>query len=96
MNDKLHDILERLRLNGMAGTLDQQIEKAENEGTPVSEFLYALLMEEQAHRQNKNLLYRLKGARIPSDFTLKTFPFDRQPGVSKAQIRELYFKRLRF
>ena len=46
-------------------------------------------MEEQAHRQNKNLLYRLKGARIPSDFTLKTFPFDRQPGVSKAQIREL-------
>ena len=39
MNDKLHDILERLRLNGMADTLDQQIEKAENEGTPVSEVL---------------------------------------------------------
>ena len=89
MNDKLHDILERLRLNGMAEALDQQIEKAEKEGTPVSQFLYALLMEEQAYRQNKNLLYRLKGARIPSDFTLKTFPFDRQPGVSKAQIREL-------
>ena len=68
---------------------DRQIEKAENEGTPVSEFLCALLMEEQAYRQNKNLLYRLNGARIPSDFTLKTFPFDRQPGVSKAQIREL-------
>jgi len=89
MKDRLHDILARLRLNGMAGALDQQIEKAEREGTPVSEFLYALLLEEKAHRQNNSILYRIKGARIPSDFTLKTFPFDRQPGVNKAQILEL-------
>ena len=89
MRDKLHDILAQLRLNGMAGALDQETQRAEREGTPVSEFLYRLLLEEQAHRQNKSLLYRLKGARIPSDLTLKTFPFDRQPGVSKAQIQEL-------
>jgi len=89
MKDKLQDILAQLRLHGMATALDQELQRAEREDTPVSDFLYRLLLEEQAHRRNQSLLYRLKGARIPSDFTLKTFPFARQPGVSKAQIMEL-------
>jgi DNA replication protein DnaC len=73
----------------MAGALDEEIKRAEKEGAPVSEVLSRLLLEEQAYRQNQGLLYRLKGARIPYDWSLKTFPFDRQPGVNKAQINEL-------
>ena len=89
MKDKLQDILAQLRLHGMATALDQELQRAEREDAPVSDFLYRLLLEEQAHRRNQSLLYRLKGAKIPSDFTLKSFPFIRQPGVSKAQIMEL-------
>jgi DNA replication protein DnaC len=89
MNEKLHQLLVQLRLKGFAGALDQEIQKAEKEATPISEVLHRLLMEEQAHRQNQSLLYRLKGAKIPWDWTLKTFPFDKQPGVSKAQIQQL-------
>jgi DNA replication protein DnaC len=89
MNEKLHELLSRLRLKGMAGALDEEIKRAEKEGAPVSEVLSRLLLEEQAYRQNQGLLYRLKGARIPYDWSLKTFPFDRQPGVNKAQINEL-------
>ena len=74
MRDKLHDILAQLRLNGMAGALDQQTQRAEREGTPVSEFLYRLLLEEQAHRQNKSLLYRLKGARYPQTLPSRPSP----------------------
>jgi DNA replication protein DnaC len=84
-----HDLLSQLRLKGMAGALDREIQRAEKEGAPVSEVLCRLLLEEQAYRQNQSLLYRLQGAKIPWDWTLKTFPFDRQPGVSKAQINEL-------
>jgi DNA replication protein DnaC len=89
MNEKLHPLLAHLRLKGIAGALDQEIQRAEKEATPVSEVLHRLLIEEQSYRQNQSLLYRLKGAKIPWDWTLKTFPFDKQPGVSKAQILQL-------
>jgi DNA replication protein DnaC len=89
MNQKLHQLLIQLRLKGMAGALDHEIQRAEKEASPVSEVLNRLLTEEQAYRQDQSLISRLKRARIPWDWTLKTFPFDKQPGVSKAQIQEL-------
>jgi len=89
MNEKLHQLLAQLRLKGIAGTLDRELQKAEKEAAPVSEVLHHLLIEEQAYRQNQSLLYRLKRARIPWDWTLKTFPFDKQTGVNKAQIQQL-------
>lgn len=89
MNQKLHQIVAQLHLKGIAGALDQELQRAEQEASPVSEVLGRLLIEEQAYRQNQSLLYRLKGANIPWDWTLKSFPFHRQPGVSKAQIQQL-------
>src|SRR4030066_1595483 len=89
MNGKLDQLLAQLRLKGIAGALDQELQRAEKEAVPVSEVLHRLLLEEQAYRQNQSLLYRLKRARIPWDWTLKTFPFDKHPGVSKAQIQQL-------
>jgi len=85
----IHQLLVTLRLKGIAGALDQEIQRAEREASPVSEVIERLLVEEQVYRQNQSLLHRVKGARIPWDWTLKTFPFGRQPGVSKAQINEL-------
>ncbi len=35
------------------------------------------------------MLYRLSHAKIPWDWTLNTFPFDKQPGVKKSQIMSL-------
>ena len=89
MNEKLHPLLAQLRLKGIAGALDRELQRAEKEASPVSEVIHRLLMEEQAHRQNQSLLYRLKRAKIPWDWTLKSFPFDKQPGVNKAQIQQL-------
>ena len=89
MNEKLYQLLAQLRLKGIAGALDQEIHRAEKEAAPVSEVLHRLLIEEEVYRQNQSLLYRLKRAKIPWDWTLKTFPFDKQPGVSKAQIQQL-------
>ena len=78
-----------LRLRGMANVLDQELSRAEKNGTPVSELIYRILMEEHAYRQERSLNYRLKQARIPWDWTLKTFPFDKQPGVNRTQLLEL-------
>jgi len=89
MNETLHQLLIQLHLKGMARSLDQELTRADKEGAPVSEIIHRLLIEELAYRQERSLQYRLKQSTIPWDWTLKTFPFDKQPGVRKAQIRQL-------
>lgn len=89
MREKIRQVLTELRLKGMANVLDQELDRAEKNGSPASEVIYRVLMEEHAYRQERSLHYRLKQARIPWEWSIKTFPFDKQPGVNKAQIREL-------
>jgi DNA replication protein DnaC len=89
MHDKLQDLLAQLRFHGMAAALDTEIERAEREATPASELLYRLLCEEAASRRQRSLAYRLDQARLPWPWTLDTFPFERQPGVNKGQIKSL-------
>lgn len=89
MRDKLQDVLAQLRFHGMAAALDAEIERAEREATPASELLYRLLCEEAASRRQRSLAYRLDQAKLPWPWTLDTFPFERQPGVNKGQIKSL-------
>ena len=90
MNEKLHELLVAITAQGDGGRpRSRRSNGRKRRGEPRLGGHYRLLTEEQAYRQNQSLLYRLKGARIPWDWTLKTFPFDKQPGVSKAQINEL-------
>jgi DNA replication protein DnaC len=89
MRDKLQDLLVQLRFHGMAAALDAEIERAEREATPASELLYRLLCEEAASRRQRSLAYRLDQAKLPWPWTLDTFPFERQPGVNKGQIKSL-------
>lgn len=89
MYEKIHQLLKQLPLRGMASALDQELKRAEKEGSPVSEVFYRLLMQEQAYRQEKSMQYRLSQAKIPWQWTLKTFPFNKQPGISKSQIQQL-------
>lgn len=86
MRKKLHQLLMELRLAGMAEVLDRELNRTEKNGTSVSKVLWRLLQEENAYRQQRSMLYRLNHAKIPVDWTLKTFPFDKQPGVDKSRI----------
>jgi DNA replication protein DnaC len=89
MYEKIHEWLKQLRLQGMASALDQELKQAEKEGPPVSEIIHRLLIQEQTYRQEKSMQYRLSQAKIPWQWTLKTFPFNKQPGISKSQIQQL-------
>lgn len=89
MSTKLPQLLTQLRLKGMANVLDRELERAEKKGAPPAEVIYRLLQQEHAYRQERSMLYRLNHAKIPWEWTLKTFPFDKQPGVSKPQILSL-------
>ena len=89
MRDKLRALIAQLRLHGIAAALDAEIERAEHEAIPAPELLYRLLSQEAAFRQERSLAYRLRQAHLPWRWSLETFPFDRQPGVSKSQIQTL-------
>lgn len=52
-----------------------------------SEFLTRLLRAQWHHRQETALEYRIRCANLPERWSLETFPFDRQPGVNRKQIR---------
>jgi DNA replication protein DnaC len=86
MRKKLHQLMMELRLTGMAEVVDRELNRAEKNGTSVSKVLWRLLQEEKAYRQQRSMLYRLNHAKIPVDWTIKTFPFDKQPGVDKSRI----------
>jgi DNA replication protein DnaC len=86
MRKKLQQLLMELRLTGMAEVLDRELNRAEKNGTSVSKVLWRLLQEEKVYRQQRSMLYRLNHAKIPVDWTLKTFPFNKQPGVDKSRI----------
>ena len=89
MRDRLRALIDELRLRGMARVLDAELDRAEREGIAVPEVLHRLLAEEAASQRERSLAHRLTAAQLPWRWTLDSFPFDRQPGVNKAQIMTL-------
>ncbi len=89
MHLKLDPLITALKLKGMAGALDEVLARAQKEGLPIEETLYLLLSEEHRFRQERSMAYRIRQAKLPWDWSLETFPFDRQPSVDPGQIRSL-------
>lgn len=89
MRKKIHQLLIDLRLKGMQEVLERELDAAEKKGTAPGKVLYRLLCQELAYRQQRSMDYRINHAKIPWDWTLKTFPFSKQPGVNKSQIMSL-------
>lgn len=89
MRDRIKSLLADLRFQGMAAALDEELARAERDAVPSEELLYRLLSREAACRRERSLAYRVREARLPWQWTLETFPFARQPSVSKALIMGL-------
>nr|MBC8359890.1 ATP-binding protein [Candidatus Desulfatibia profunda] len=89
MREKIRQLLIELRLKGMQNVVDRELVAAEKKGAATEKVLYRLLCEELAYQQQRSMHYRINHAKIPWDWTLKTFPFDKQPGIKKSQIMSL-------
>jgi DNA replication protein DnaC len=89
MHERLLQLLGQLHLRGMEQVLAGVLARADAEALPSTEVLRLLLAEEWRHRQERSLAYRLSQAKLPWDWSLESFPFDRQPGVNAAQIKSL-------
>ena len=88
-SDELDQLLKNLHLKRILEVYGEQVGAAEKEDLPYSEFLTRLLRAQWHNRQETALAWRIKRANLPEKWSLATFPFARQPGVSRKQIHTL-------
>lgn len=88
-NDELDQLLRALHLRRIAEILEVEVADANKHQRTYQDFLARLLRAQWHHRQETALAWRIDKARIPEPWTLESFPYKRQPGVSQRQIRTL-------
>ncbi len=89
MSEELEQLLKNLHLRKIEEILEEQLRRAEQEQIPYHEFLLRLVKPQWYAKQQQALEWRIKRARLPERWTLETFPFKKQPGVNRRQIRTL-------
>jgi len=89
MSEDIQQLLKNLRLRKMAEIIEAELEAARKNSPSYTDFLARLLRAEWLDQQQRRVQSRVKQARIPELWTLESFPFKNQPGVSRRQIREL-------
>jgi DNA replication protein DnaC len=89
VNDDLDQLLKNLKLRRLREIISDELERAEKKKPSYTEFIARVLREEYQHQQERFLEYRIDRANLPERWTLETFPWKQQPGVSKAQIEQL-------
>ena len=87
--DNIDQLLVNLKLRRIREVLMRELERAAQVGCSHEETLTRLLQEEWLDRQERSQKYRLEQAKLPEHWEIETFPFQQQPGVNAAQIRQL-------
>jgi DNA replication protein DnaC len=89
MNDKLQTTLRRLRLSGLAASLDVRLQEAAGNKLTHAEFLELILQDELAVRADRDFNRRLKAAMFRDNKTLEDFDWSFNPSIKKKQVYDL-------
>ncbi len=87
MTDELEQLLKNLKLGRLRTVYDEQLRAAEKQQLSYSEFVAGLLRTQWHDRQESALEWRIRRANLPERWSLETFPYARQSGVNRKQIR---------
>ncbi len=89
MNDALQTALTKLRLSGLAQSLDVRLQEASGNGLNHVEFLELLLQDELAVRNERLIARRIKVAAFREPRTLEDFDWQFNPSIKKKQVFDL-------
>ena len=89
MNEALQSALRKLRLSGLAGTLEVRLQEASANRLNHAEFLELILQDEMAVRKERLIARRIKAARFRDLKTIEDFDWSFNPSIKKKQIFEL-------
>ena len=90
MDERTAEMLKYIRLWGLLAHWDRYIETAgEQDFTPEQVLKYVVEREYQIKQENSRK-GRLTRAKIPEEFVMETFPFNRQPNLKKKKLLSFY------
>ena len=89
MNDALQKALTKLRLSGLAQSLDVRLQEASGNSLNHAEFLELILQDELAIRAERLVNRRVKAAAFREPKTLEDFDWQFNPSIKKKQIFDL-------
>ena len=87
MTEELAQLLKNLKLRRVLEVYEEQLEAAEKDDITYSEFITRRVRAQWHARQEGALEWRIRRANLPERWSLESFPFARQPGVNRKQIR---------
>ena len=87
MTDEIQQLLKGLHLRKIAEILDAELASADKEQRSYQDLVVRLLRAQWHAQQEGALAWRIERARLPEEWTLESFPFKKQPGVSPRQMR---------
>lgn len=87
MTEEVEQLLRNLKLKRIVEVYSEQLRTAEKLQVSYSEFVAGLLRAQWHAQQESVLEGRIRRATLPERWSLETFPFARQPGVNRKQIR---------
>lgn len=89
MTENIQQLLTTLHLRKIAEIYAEEAALAQREQTSYDAFIARLLRAQWHANQENALAWRIKRAKLPEQWTIESFPFKKQPGVSQKQIRQL-------
>ena len=89
MNERLQSALRKLRLSGLAESLQVRLEEAAASRLTHAEFLELILQDELAVRDDRQIQRRTKAAAFREVKTLDQFDFSFNPSINRQQVYEL-------
>ena len=87
MTEELEQLLKNLKLRRILEIYDEQLRAADKDDISYSDFVTRLVRAQFQAKQEGALEWRIRRANLPERWSLETFPFARQPGVNRKQIR---------
>lgn len=82
--------LKYLRLTNLLTEWDQVIDEADRKKPSYTRFLKDVVLREHDLKRERSRLCRLKKAQVPNVWVMETYPFEKQPKLSKRKCMELY------
>ncbi|MGA7121531.1 MAG: IS21-like element helper ATPase IstB [Polyangiaceae bacterium] len=87
MTDEIAQLLKSLHLTRIAEILDEELANAQTADLSYQELIVRLMRAQWHQAQQNALAWRIERAKLPEKWTLESFPFKKQPGVSQKQMR---------
>jgi DNA replication protein DnaC len=90
MNDELMNMLRYLRLGGLLENWDTYLETARKGNFSHVRLLQHIIEQEYKIKKENSRRLRILRSRTPEKYVMETFPFSRQPKLSRKKILALY------